>query len=300
MACADASAARYHPVGQRALVRLRDAYGTGAKGLYLTPSLREDLRDRLHGVDTYAGVVGYSGLTLVACNWATDLRDDEGAPADADGTYGYALRARSRSRPGSRSCATTACGSPYARGQDRSRRPALRLRPRGAQGARRAPAAGSTSCGRVRTRAPGPTAPGRCCGARPASGCPRASGSTWPPTARSPSPAGSAPRRGSGCGRGVRFRFQPHEGGVRLIFPTERGDRIKYSVFFVADGDEHPTVGARSRGRRAAAGDLHARRRGRVRRGRVRLGARRRDWSGRTCYFGASDGGPVHIVVKPA
>ena len=52
VACADASAARYHPVGQRALVRLRDVYGTGAKGLYLTPSLREDLRDRLHGVDT--------------------------------------------------------------------------------------------------------------------------------------------------------------------------------------------------------------------------------------------------------
>ena len=198
VACADASAARYHPVGQCALVRLRDAYGTGAKGLYLTPSLREDLRDRLHGVDTYAGVVGYSGLTLVACNWATDLRDDEGAPADADGTYGYAyalrpsktgfavvrrddlwFAVRAAARPRPTTCATTSASW-------RSRRPTgaggwvdvVRPRPH--------TRTGPDSAGPVLRRSAG-------------SGCPRASGSTSPPTARSPSPAGSAPRRGSGC-----------------------------------------------------------------------------------------------------
>ena len=35
-------------------------------------------------------MVGYSGLTLVAANWATDLRDDEDPPgADGGGNAGY-------------------------------------------------------------------------------------------------------------------------------------------------------------------------------------------------------------------
>ena len=97
----------------------------------------------------------------------------------------------------------------------------------------------------------------------------------------------------------MRFRFQPHEGGVRLIFPTERGDRIKYSVFFVADGDEHPSVRPRSvadaRQRVTFTPDAE-----------VAFDAAEYA-SGRDAalvranlLFGASDGGPVHIVVKPA
>ena len=41
--------------------------------------------------------------------------------------------------------------------------------------------------------------------------------------------------------RGVRFRFEPIGAGVRLVFPTEPGDRVKFSVFFV-DRGPLPTV----------------------------------------------------------
>jgi hypothetical protein len=214
VALAGASAALYHPIGQRALVRLRDVHGTGPKGLYLTPSLREDMRDHLHGVDTYAGVVGYSGLTLVGCNWATDLRDDEAAPAaDGGGTFGYeyaldpfktglrsrrdglwfAVRAAPRPRP--MTCATTsACG---------------------AEDAGSAPAAGSMRCGRARTPAPAPTAPLVLPSASGSAGreLDIAADGTVTVTGGFRTVAGEWPRRG------VHFRYQPHEGGVRLIFP---------------------------------------------------------------------------------
>ena len=184
IALAGASAALYHPIAQRALVRLRDVHGVGPKGLYLTPSLREDMRDHLHGVDTYAGVVGYSGLTLVGCNWATDLRDDEAAPAADDG--GNAALPLHPEPVQDRLCRGTAPRAVVRRahrGQDRRRRPALRLRPGRPQDLRRTPVAGSTSCDRGRTRAPGPTASVPCCAARPAWGFRRARSSISPPTA---------------------------------------------------------------------------------------------------------------------
>ena len=198
--CADASAARYRPVGQRALVRLRDAYGTGAKGLYLTPSLREDLRDRLPRRRHLRRRRGLQRPDAVACNWATDLRDDDGAPrrratAPTATVRAAAVQDRVRRRAPRRPVVRRPRG-----GQDRGRRPALRLRPRGAQGARRGRrlgrrrAAAAAHAHRARQRRAGAAALGR---RRVARG---RGGSTSPPTARSPSPAGSAPRRGSGCG----------------------------------------------------------------------------------------------------
>jgi hypothetical protein len=297
IACADASAASYHPMAQRALVRLRDAYGVGRKGLYLTPSLREDMRDRLHGVDTYAGVVGYSGLTLVACNWATDLRDDEAAPAGdgGEGAYDYELN------PLKTGFAVVRRGDLWFAVRAAAKTAADDLRYDFGLVALKTSAAGRGWVDVVRPRPhtrTGPDSAGPVLRRSAGVGLPEGERLDIAADGTVTVTGGFRTVAGEWLRRGVRFRFQPHEGGVRLIFPTEQGDRIKYSVFFDADGDEHPTVGNRSvsdGNQRVtfapdaevafdAAGYASGRDAALVR---------------ANLFFKASDGGPVHIVVKP-
>ena len=297
IAFADASAASYHPMAQRALVRLRDAYGVGPKGLYLTPSLREDMRDRLHGVDTYAGVVGYSGLTLVACNWATDLRDDEAAPtADGgDSAYDYELN------PFKTGFAVVRRGDLWFAVRAAAKTAADDLRYDFGLVALKTSAAGGAWVDVVRPRPhtrTGPDSAGPVLRRSAGIGLPEGERLDIAADGTVTVTGGFRTVAGEWLRRGVRFRFQPHEGGVRVIFPTEQGDRIKYSVFFDADGDEHPTVGNRSvsdGNQRVtfapdaevafdAAGYASGRDAALVR---------------ANLFFKASDGGPVHIVVKP-
>jgi hypothetical protein len=294
---AGASGARYHPMAQRALVRLRDVYGVGPKGLYLTPSLREDMRDHLHGVDTYAGVVGYSGLTLVACNWATDLRDDEAAPADdgGDAAYDYELD------PFKTGFAVVRRGDLWFAVRAAAKTAADDLRyDFGLVALKTSPAGGGwvdVVRPRPHTRT-GPDSAGPVLRRSAGIGLPEGEQLDIAADGTVTVTGGFRTVAGEWLRRGVRFRFQPHEGGVRLIFPTEQGDRIKYSVFFDADGDEHPTVGNRSvsdGNQRVtfapdaevafdAAGYASGRDAALVR---------------ANLFFKASDGGPVHIVVKP-
>jgi hypothetical protein len=294
---AGASGARYHPMAQRALVRLRDVYGVGPKGLYLTPSLREDMRDHLHGVDTYAGVVGYSGLTLVACNWATDLRDDEAAPADdgGDAAYDYELD------PFKTGFAVVRRGDLWFAVRAAAKTAADDLRYDFGLVALKTSAGAGGWVDVVRPRPhtrTGPDSAGPVLRRSAGIGLPEGEQVDIAADGTVTVTGGFRTVAGEWLRRGVRFRFQPHEGGVRLIFPTEQGDRIKYSVFFDADGDEHPTVGNRSvsdgNQRVSFAPDAE-----------VAFDAAGYA-SGRDAalvranlFFKASDGGPVHIVVKP-
>ena len=297
VAFADASAARFRPLAQRALVRLRDVHGVGAKGLFLTPSLRDDLRDRLHGVDTYAGVVGYSGLTLVAANWAADLHDSEDPPADDGGRdtgHRYALNPFKTGFSVVRRDGlwfAVRCAAKTAADDLRYDFGLVALKTRnGANGwvdvvrPRPHTRTGPDSAGPVLRRSAGV-------------GLPEGEDMTIGADGTVTVTGGFRTVAGDWLRRGVRFRFQPHEGGVRLIFPTERGDRIKYSVFF-RNGDGHPTVGRRSiadsRQRVTFSPDAE-----------VAFDADEYA-SGRDArlvranlYFPESDGSPVHIVVRP-
>jgi len=255
------------------------------------------MRDRLHGVDTYAGVVGYSGLTLVACNWATDLRDDEAAPAadGGDSAYDYELN------PFKTGFAVVRRGDLWFAVRAAAKTAADDLRYDFGLVALKTSAAGGGWVDVVRPRPhtrTGPDSAGPVLRRSAGIGLPEGERLDIAADGTVTVTGGFRTVAGEWLRRGVRFRFQPHEGGVRVIFPTEQGDRIKYSVFFDADGDEHPTVGNRSvsdGNQRVtfapdaevafdAAGYASGRDAALVR---------------ANLFFKASDGGPVHIVVKP-
>lgn len=85
-------AARYRVVSDRALARLRDVYGSGPKGWWILPALREQ-PTQLFGIDRYIGAVAFSGLTLVTLNWALDEmeRNDTRAVASVPTDRNFAV-----------------------------------------------------------------------------------------------------------------------------------------------------------------------------------------------------------------
>ena len=62
----------YRGLGERALVRLRDAHPVGKEGIAFVPAIAQHMRLGTRGVDENAGAPSFAGVTLVSLNWALD------------------------------------------------------------------------------------------------------------------------------------------------------------------------------------------------------------------------------------
>ena len=73
---------RYHALADRLLRRL-GTYGVGSRGEWLTPSLKQEFTAGAKSLDTYARATEYTGLALVALNWAEQLLPLQASSRDA-------------------------------------------------------------------------------------------------------------------------------------------------------------------------------------------------------------------------
>jgi hypothetical protein len=81
---------RFRALAARALQRLEAAHPVGPKGLWITPATAQDLGAAKQGLDRYADSVAFSGLALVATNWAASVENSSGAgllAADRESSY---------------------------------------------------------------------------------------------------------------------------------------------------------------------------------------------------------------------
>jgi hypothetical protein len=62
--------AKYRALGERALIRLRDAHPVGSEGIAFVPAVGVNKRLGTRGVDDNAGAPSFAGVTLVSLNWA--------------------------------------------------------------------------------------------------------------------------------------------------------------------------------------------------------------------------------------
>lgn len=244
---AAADRSRLEALAERVLERLRSRYSVGPAGLWITPALAIDEEGGRRALDVYAGATAYTGLTLVALDWAAArLR---GRPLRAGRLAADAPHA-ARLSLGEGSCVVVRTASTWfavKRAPSFAEFPGdlrydfglvtlerrvgdrwstvVPLRPRTKrsrhdsagpillEGARRGLPYGTrmsaTTDGAVRIR-----------------GGFRTAGGAW-------------------LRRGVVFRFQPDGDGVRLTFPARAGDRFEYSGFFV-ENDPGPRSDRRS------------------------------------------------------
>jgi hypothetical protein len=227
---------RYHAVADRALSRLRDAYGNGPLGWWVTPSLKADLRAAVKGVDGYAGAVAFTGVTLVALNWALDEMDTQDSrPVSTIGSdrNSAVVASQGESQLGIvrrgdvwfvvKRQASTKRGNDLRydfglmtlkRRTDGAWTDVLRLRP-------------------VTSQRPDSVGPILRSGG--AAGLPRgeaitAGGATVTVT------GGYRSRQRRWVRRGVRWTWTATSCGAELRFPVRAGDRYEYSTFFVDDG----------------------------------------------------------------
>lgn len=234
-----AAAQRLRGLAARAVERLRRAHGAGPKGCFITPSLRPDYRGT-HGLDSYAAAIGYSGLTLTALNWAIDRFGDrvpdaaDDAPPSRRATYHFRTASPRNEftvvRAGHWFAVKSAAS---ARAQDlRYDFGLVALKVRDDAGEWR-----DVLPPRPKTKV-GPDSAGPVLRRSRGVGLPEAESVSVARDGTLTLEGGFRTVSGQWLRRGVRFRFQPLDTGVRLIFPTEPGDRIKYSVFFRDHGDQ--------------------------------------------------------------
>src|SRR4051794_442124 len=257
------SALRYRALRERALGRLRDAYGFGPRGYHFIPALEVSDRLGARALEPYAGSPSFGGLTLLLLNWTlTDMptRDKPvGAIAASRGFQAELSRGQSTFAMVRRGRAWFT----VREGQSRPRRPGDLRYDFGLVAVKaRAPGHGWRDVMPLRPltysdRSAGPVlrrggARGYPFGSRmrirhgvvTVYGGFRTPGGRWPrprgglpfaPPPRGarlsfPGPRGGPPG-GRWLRRGVAFRFAPTSCGARLSFRGRRGDRLEYSSF---------------------------------------------------------------------
>lgn len=270
----------FRALSERALNRLKNAYGTGPRGLYITPAVRKGLAHAAPGMDSNAGGPSFTGITLMMLNWLRpELRDDPrtGSQIGSDRDGGVQLSVRDAR------IAVVRQGNvwfgirmmPSVRRRDDLRYDfglhLLKLR-RGGQWVDLVPVRPNTGIPLSELYPPSPDAStdaaGQAAGSAGAAAAgssgaspgatKSAAGSTGPPDSAGPvlmQPDGSAAvpygdsmrirsdgavevaggwRNGAGSivRSGVTFVFAPTDDGIRMTFPRQAGDVIRYSAFF--------------------------------------------------------------------
>lgn len=239
------AAANLRRLAARALHRLRDAHGTGPKGFFITPSLRPDYRGT-HGLDSYAAAIGYSGLTLAALNWAIDRFGEDDPVPEPEAIDARAVPRAYEIHPASpRNDLTISRGRHWFAIRSAASSRAEDLRYDFGLVALKAPDDNGDWHDVLRLRAhthdSGPDSLGPVLRRSRGIGLPEAESVSIARDGTITLTGGFRTVSGTWLRRGVRFRFQPLETGVRLIFPTESGDRIKFGVLFRA-GSHDPHV----------------------------------------------------------
>ena len=277
----------FRALSERAVNRLKYAYGTGRRGLYITPAVRKALSHAAPGMDSNAGGPSFTGITLMMLNWLVpELRADPrtGSEIGSDRDGGVQLSVRDAR------IAVVRHGNVWfgIRMMPSVNRPddlrydfglhLLKLR-RGGQWVDLVPVRPNTGVPLSELRPPSPDAStdaaGQSAGSAgaPAAGTSGASSeattaaagrvparelATGPPDSAGPvlmQADGSAAvpygdsmqirsdgavevrggwRTGAGpiVRSGVTFVFAPTDNGMRMTFPRQPGDVIRYSAFF--------------------------------------------------------------------
>ena len=222
---------RYRALAERALTRLRDAYGVGRTGMFIVPAMRTHMRLGARGVDVNAGAPSFAGVTLMVLNWA--LEDMPTKPrvgrigADANkvvrlskgesrfavvrrGRLWFAVRQTRSVRRKDDLRYDFGLVSLKVRGSGGRWRDVLRLRPR---------------------RVTGPDSAGPALLRDGLFGLPYGTGLTTSRRGTVTVTGGFKTAEGVVMRRGVVFRFQPTGCGVRMVWPAQQGDQFELSTF---------------------------------------------------------------------
>ena len=314
----------FRALSERALHRLQTAYGTGPRGLYITPAVRKALAHAADGLDGNAGGPSFTGITLMMLNWLVpEVRGNPraGREIGSDREGGVQLSVRD-SR-----IAVVRHGDVWfgIRMTPSINRPddlrydfglhTLKLE-RGGHWIDLAPVRPRTGIPLSELRPPTPAATDAASATAASSPAPEATTgagenvpaselATGPPDSAGPvlmQPDGSAAvpygdsmtirsdgavevsggwRTGAGTivRSGVTFVFAPTDDGIRMTFPRQVGDIVRYSAFFPGVTKPERRAGLHLRAGYASAVDPHMT--------RARLTFRSGD-------------GPVRVKVGPA
>lgn len=221
---------RYRALGERALIRLRDAHPVGKEGIAFVPAIGRQMRLGTRGVDDNAGAPSFAGVTLVALNWAL-----EEMPAKPRlGRIGTDSSSVAQLSKGESRFASVRRGNVwFAARQTRSVRRELDLRYDFGVVALKVRKAGKwRDVMRIRPRqlterdSAGPLlVRGRTVGLPYGTRMRTGSGGSVIIT------GGFKTTRGVVMRRNVTFRIQPTPCGVRIVWPGRAGDSFVYSAF---------------------------------------------------------------------